>query len=80
MKRVPAVPEAVPAVASAVSAAKAAMSPWRARQMYLNLTGTHRDPASFWTPQAYQRLSAVKTAYDPDDVIRSNHPVPPTSW
>ena len=74
------VPEAVPAVASAVSAAKAAMSPWGARQMYLNLAGTHRDPASFWTPQAYQRLSAVKTAYDPDDVIRSNHPVPPTSW
>ena len=71
--------EAVPAVASAVDAARTAMSPWAARQMYLNLADTHRDSASFWTMQTYDRLRAVKAAYDPDDVIRSNHPVPPAS-
>jgi len=72
--------EAVPTVASAVRAARAAMSPWAARQMYLNLADTRRDPASFWTPQAYDRLRAVKAAYDPDDLIRSNHPIPSASW
>jgi FAD/FMN-containing dehydrogenase len=71
--------EAVPAAASAVGAARTAMSPWAARQMYLNLAGTRRHPASFWTPQTYDRLRAVKAAYDPDDVIRSNHPIPPAS-
>jgi len=69
--------QAVSAVASAVTAAHAAMSPWAARQMYLNLADSRRDPASFWTPQAYDRLRRIKAAVDPDDLIRSNHPVPP---
>jgi FAD/FMN-containing dehydrogenase len=69
--------QAVSAVASAVTAAHAAMSPWAARQMYLNLADTRRDPASFWTPEAYDRLRRIKAAVDPNDLIRSNHPVPP---
>ena len=69
--------QAASAVASAVTAAHAAMSPWAARQMYLNLADTRRDPASFWTPQAYDRLRRIKTAVDPDNLVRSNHPVPP---
>jgi hypothetical protein len=69
--------QAASAVASAVTAAHAAMSPWAARQMYLNLADTRRDPASFWTPQAYDRLRRIKAAVDPDDLIRANHPVLP---
>ena len=46
-------------------------------QTYLNLAETERDPASFWAPQAYDRLRRIKAAVDPDDLIRSNHPVPP---
>jgi len=45
--------------------------------MYLNLADTPRDPRSFWTAEAYERLRRVKAAVDPDDIIRSNHPVPP---
>jgi FAD/FMN-containing dehydrogenase len=69
--------QAASAVASSVAAALTAMSPWAASQMYLNLADTRRDPASFWTPQAYDRLRRIKAAVDPDDLIRSNHPVPP---
>jgi hypothetical protein len=69
--------QAASAVSSAVKTALTTMSPWAARQMYLNLTDTRRDPASFWTPQAYERLRRIKAAVDPDDLIRSNHPVPP---
>ena len=45
--------------------------------MYLNIADTSRDPASFWTPEAYHRLRRIKAAVDPDDLIRSNHPIPP---
>jgi hypothetical protein len=71
--------QAVSAVGSAVGAVHAAMRPWAARQMYLNLADTSRDPASFWTAQAYDRLRAVKAAVDPEDLIRANHPVPPSA-
>jgi hypothetical protein len=70
-------PQAAAAVARSVAEVQSAMSPWAARQMYLNLAETHRRPSSFWTPEAYDRLRRIKTAVDPDDLIRSNHPVPP---
>jgi hypothetical protein len=60
-----------------VHAIATAMTPWAARQMYLNFAETRRDPASFWDPQAYSRLRQIKTAVDPEDRIQSNHPVPP---
>jgi len=70
-------PQAAEAVAWSVATVQTAMQPWAARQMYLNLAETHRDPATFWTPQAYDRLRRIKAAVDPDDLIRSNHPIPP---
>jgi len=69
-------PQAVSAVARSVAAAQTAMRPWAARQMYLNLACTSRDPASFWSAEAYDRLRRIKAAVDPDNLIRSNHPVP----
>jgi len=70
-------PQAAEAVAWSVATVQTAMQPWAARQMYLNFAETHRDPATFWTPQAYDRLRRIKAAVDPDDLIRSNHPIPP---
>jgi hypothetical protein len=69
-------PQAASAVACSVAELQTAMSPWAARQMYLNLADTRRDPATFWTPQAYDRLRHIKAAVDPGNLIRSNHPVP----
>jgi hypothetical protein len=62
-----------------VQAVKAALGPWAARQMNLNFTDTQQDASTFWTEQAYERLRNVKAAVDPDDLIRSNHPIRPTS-
>ena len=62
-----------------VEAVKAALAPWASRQMYLGFAETQQDAATFWTEQAYHRLRRIKTAVDPDDLIRSNHPIPPTS-
>ena len=59
-----------------VQAVKTALGPWAASHMYLNFAETQGDPARFWTQQAYHRLRRIKAAVDPDDLIRSNHPVP----
>jgi hypothetical protein len=58
-----------------VDAVKAAMAPWTAKHMYMNFAETTRDVSSFWNEQAYRRLRHIKAAVDPDDRIRSNHPV-----
>lgn len=62
-----------------VAAVTSAMAPWTARQLYLNLAETCTDPARFWTASAYQRLRQIKARVDPDDLIRSNHPIPPAT-
>ena len=48
-----------------------------ARHMYLNFADTRRDPADFWSEQAYRRLRRIKTTVDPDDLFRSNHSIEP---
>jgi FAD/FMN-containing dehydrogenase len=71
-------PESAVEVEARTNEIKAAMAPWAARQKYLNFTSDSRtDLARFWSPQAYTRLRQIKAAVDPDDRIRSNHPIPP---
>jgi FAD binding domain len=72
-------PAAASSVARGVDAVISAMRPWAARQMYLNLAETARDPASFWPAAAYARLRRIKHEVDPGDLIRSNHPIPPAA-
>jgi FAD/FMN-containing dehydrogenase len=71
--------QAAAAVHAAVAGVLSAMSPWAAEQMYLNLAESPRDPATFWSPQAYDRLRRIKAAVDPGNVIRANHPIPPAA-
>jgi hypothetical protein len=70
-------PELESAVRAQVEAVKDALRPWASRHMYLNFAETQRDPASFWTEQAYSRLRRIKARVDPENIIRSNHPIPP---
>src|SRR5260370_17487307 len=69
-------PEPAAAVIRSVRSIQAAMTPWAARQMYLNFAETSRDPASFWDPQAYSRLRRVKAALDPRGPVpvQPSHP------
>jgi FAD/FMN-containing dehydrogenase len=59
-----------------VQAVHAALEPWAASHMYMNFADTERDTARFWSEHAYNRMRRIKAAVDPDDRIRSNHPVP----
>ena len=69
-------PELTKRVRDSVELVGRVLQPVTAAQAYLNFADTQRNPESFWTPEAYLRLRKVKAAYDPHDVIRSNHPVP----
>jgi hypothetical protein len=70
------VPELEAPVRSQVQTVTEAMRPWQSRQDYLNFAETTRDPETFWNEAAYDRLRAIKADVDPDELIRSNHPVP----
>jgi hypothetical protein len=72
-----ATPEMASAVRAGTAAVLSAVSPWAARQRYLNFTESSRETASFWSPSAYGRLRRIKAAVDPANVIRANFPVPP---
>jgi FAD/FMN-containing dehydrogenase len=68
-------PEAAEAVEHAVDAFRDALRPWEAEHTYMNFAESRRDARSLFSEQAYHRLRRVKAAYDPHDVIRSNHPL-----
>jgi hypothetical protein len=50
---------------------------WGAPEMYLNFAESRRDPTTLWGEDTYRRLCHIKGRVDPDDLIRSNHPIPP---
>ena len=66
-------PAARAAVDSALGALRAALQPWEAAHTYLNFAETRRDPRTLWTETSHRRLSRIKEAVDPQNVIRSNH-------
>jgi FAD/FMN-containing dehydrogenase len=72
-------PESTPPVRAAVTALLYALAPWRAQGRYLNFAEHPSDVSGFYDAHTWDRLRAVKTAYDPDDLIRSNHPIPVVS-
>lgn len=69
-------PEAWHAVDGAVSALVEAVRPWTVGG-YLNFAENEASGDELFGPEAHARLREVKRAYDPGDVIRSNHPVEP---
>jgi FAD/FMN-containing dehydrogenase len=59
-----------------IDAVREALAPYDAGRRYLNFTEEPTDVSSFYRPEAFARLQAVKAAVDPQDVFRSNHPIP----
>jgi hypothetical protein len=70
-------PDLAASIQGHIAAIKQALAPWTTPYMFLTYADTPRDPGSFWTEPAYQRLRHIKTLVDPANLIRANHPVPP---
>jgi UDP-N-acetylenolpyruvoylglucosamine reductase len=68
-------PEAKEAVEDAAAALLDALAPWQAEHTYLNFAETRRGSGSLFTAESLERLRRIKGEVDPDDVIRSNHPL-----
>jgi FAD/FMN-containing dehydrogenase len=67
---------AAPEIAAALRAVHAAMLPWRAGD-YPNFVEEPVDASGFFDGGDWERLRRVKAAYDPSDLFRGNHHVPP---
>ncbi|MEO6944539.1 MAG: FAD-binding oxidoreductase [Lacisediminihabitans sp.] len=73
------VPEAVAAVESHIAAVKKALAPWSANRDYVNFRDSSDAASKFYDQETIDRLTAVRFAHDPDQIIRSNHPVTATA-
>jgi hypothetical protein len=69
--------ESARAIGACVQHLIKALDDWAAPEMYVNFAESRRDPATLWGEDAYRRLRQIKARLDPDDLIRSNHPIPP---
>ncbi len=57
---------------------KEALAPYDHGHSYLNFTERPVDSRRLYRHEyTHRRLRAVKAAYDPGDVIQSNHPIAP---
>jgi FAD/FMN-containing dehydrogenase len=66
-------PHVKAAVEAAAHALLESLDDYRAPHTYLNFAETKRDSRSLFSETAYHRLRRVKAAYDPENVMRSNH-------
>ena len=71
------VPELAAPTEAQIRAVKGAVTPWASRQMHFNFADSRRPMETFWDADTFARLRRVKAAVDPDEMILSNHPVPP---
>jgi FAD/FMN-containing dehydrogenase len=71
-----ATPEMKAGVVADLHTLRTAMAPHLGTQHYANFVEhVDVDPADIWDADTLAHLRAVKRAIDPDDVIRSNHPI-----
>lgn len=68
-------PPMVPAVIADVDQAMAALSPWLARPSYGNFVEQSCEPEALWSDEALTRLRELAERYDPDGMMRANHPL-----
>jgi Berberine and berberine like len=72
---IPATPELAAAIPGGIAAMSEALAPWDIGAAYLNFSESTKDPAKFYSAEAYARLRRIKAETDPDGVFRGNHEI-----
>ncbi|MGW0825581.1 FAD-binding oxidoreductase [Streptomyces sp. NPDC002845] len=70
------------AIEQATTALHTAMAPYGTGLTMVNVHGTpgdELDRARAWTPEVYDRLRRTKATYDPSNLLRYGHTVPPAA-
>ena len=73
---IPMGPDVAAAIETHHARTRAALAPFASGSAYANFTERPVDTATLYDADAYRRLRKVKAAYDPEDLFRSNHPIP----
>jgi hypothetical protein len=68
-------PDMGEAVEAGLERFSAAMAPWANGAHYLNFTEKRVDAATFYAPEDFERLQAIRADADPDGTLLSNHAV-----
>jgi FAD/FMN-containing dehydrogenase len=68
-------PEDAVAIEAHVVTMTDALARWKANRAFMNFSEHAADPRSFFDPDTYERLVAVKRRYDPDDRLVATHPI-----
>jgi len=69
------VPQLREPLAAAVHGFIEHLEPWLHGHTYMNFAEGRRNARTLWTETAHHRLKRIKARVDPDNLIRSNHPV-----
>jgi hypothetical protein len=72
-----ATPEMKQGVVQRLDDLQAALEPWDAGR-FLNFTERPTNTARMFSDDDYRRLRAVKSKYDPENIIQANHEIPPS--
>lgn len=71
-------PEVIAAIEAYRPVLRAALTPFDSGKGYLNFVEDATDAANLFPDEdVYARLRSVKKQFDPGDLFRSNHPIPP---
>jgi FAD/FMN-containing dehydrogenase len=71
-------PELLPLVEAQVTGVNQALAPHDAGHTYLNFAERPVDSRRLYRHEyTHRRLRAIKSSYDPAELIQSNHPIPP---
>jgi FAD/FMN-containing dehydrogenase len=71
-------PAVEPAVVTQIDAVLGELAPCRAGD-YPNFVEEPTDASAFFDPATWERLRRVKAQWDPEDVFRANHHIPPAT-
>jgi FAD/FMN-containing dehydrogenase len=68
-------PEMTAAVVASAERLIGSLAPWGNGREYLNFVERTVDPSVGYRPDRYERLRAIRSAYDPSGLFRANHSI-----